>query len=320
MFQHILVPLDGSMRAELALPVVACIARATGGSVLLVQVINLPIDYSGGLATASLMDEQTIASVQTEATEYLHGVAERMLAGIKTTTEVVFGVAAQQIMGTARAHHCDLVALCSHGRTGFARWALGSVARTLINESVVPTLVVRGSEPAMLLADPSTTRPLCALVPLDGSELAQAALVPAAYLVAALAAPAQGELHLAQVVKPFQAEAAEGFVSELNEEAKERARSYLARESEHVQTLTKNPRLSIGWSVIDGEDAASALVSLAEQGHEGTEAAGMSNYDLIAISTHGRHGLERWMMGSVTDRLLTNTKLPMLIVRPPQHT
>ena len=150
-------------------------------------------------------------------------------------------------------------------------------------------------------------------------KLAQAALAPAAHLVAALATPAQGALHLTQVVKSFQTVAAEGFVSELNEEAKERARSYLTHETERLQMTTKNLQLSISWSVIDGEDAATALINLAEQGREGKEAGDSSNYDLIVISTHGRHGLERWVMGSVTDRLLTHTQLPMLIVRPPQH-
>ena len=46
------------------------------------------------------------------------------------------------------------------------------------------------------------------------------------------------------------------------------------------------------------------------------EQEGSNTYDLIAISTHGRHGLERRVMGSVTERVLNSTKLPMLIVRP----
>src|SRR5579885_1419989 len=58
MFQHILVPLDGSTRAEQALPVAARIARATGGSLLLVRVVPPPIDYSGGISPIPLMNEQ----------------------------------------------------------------------------------------------------------------------------------------------------------------------------------------------------------------------------------------------------------------------
>ncbi len=319
MFQHILVPLDGSSRAERALPVAAHIARVTDGSVLLVQVVDPPIDYSGGLAPVPLMSEQVIESEMAGATEYLKAVAIRMPASIKTTTEVLFGIPAQCILATSASRGVDLIVLCSHGRTGFARWALGSVAHTLAHESTVPTLVLRESELASMLAGPDTMRSLCALVPLDGSELAETALAPAAHLVAALAAPAKAALHLAHVVKPFQEAPEEGFVSELDDEARERARAYLAHVTERLQKTTKDLRLSITWSVTREKDVASALVSLAEQGGEGKETGGMGSCDLIAISTHGRHGLERWVMGSVTDRLLSATKLPLLIVRPPKQ-
>jgi nucleotide-binding universal stress UspA family protein len=206
--------------------------------------------------------------------------------------------------------------LCSHGRTGFTRWALGSVAYTLAHESVVPTLVLRESEPASLLSRSDAAQPLCALVPLDGSQLAETALAPAADLVTALAAPAQGVLHLAQVVKLFPATAEEGFVSEINEEALQHARTYLATARERLQATVKGLKLSITYSVELETDVASALVSLAEHGSEEKETEGVNACDLIAISTHGRAGLERWVMGSVMERLLNTTKLPMLIVRP----
>jgi nucleotide-binding universal stress UspA family protein len=315
MFQHILVPLDGSSRAERALPVAAHIARVTGGSLLLMQVVNPPIDYSGGLAPVPLMSEQVIESEMAEATEYLKAVAIRMPTSIKTTTEVLFGIPAHCILATSASRGVDLIVLCSHGRTGFARWALGSVAHTLAHESTVPTLVLRESELASMLAGPDTMRSLCALVPLDGSELAETALAPAAHLVAALAAPAKAALHLAHVVKPFHEAPEEG----LEDEARERARAYLAHVTERLQKTTQDLRLSITWSVTREKDVASALVSLAEQGGAGKETGGMGSCDLIAISTHGRNGLERWVMGSVTDRLLSATKLPLLIVRPPKQ-
>lgn len=316
MFQHILVPLDGSSRAERALPVAAQIARVTGGSVLLVRVVNPPIDYSGGMAPVPLMSEEVIEAEMSGATEYLKAVTQRMPTGIRTMTEVLFGSPAQCILATSASRGVDLIVLCSHGRTGFARWALGSVAHTLAYESTVPTFILRESELASMLAGPDTMRSICALVPLDGSELAETALAPAAYLVAALAAPEKGALHLAHVVKPFQEAPEEGSVSVLDNEVRERARAYLANVVERLQKTTKDLRLSITWSVIREKDVASALVSLAEQGGEGKETGGMGSCDLIAISTHGRHGPERWVMGSVTDRLLSATKLPILIVRP----
>ena len=319
MFQRILVPLDGSFRAEQALPVAAHIARATGGALLLVQVVSPPVDYSGGLAPVPLMNEQVIESEIAAATDSLTAVAaSRVLAGIPTSTEVQFGFPAQRLIAAAEAHGIDLVVLCSHGRTGFTRWALGSVAHTLVHQSTVPVLVLRESEAASLLPRSDEPRTLRALVPLDGSPLAETALTPAAYLVAALAAPAYGALRLAQVVKPFSTTVVEGFVSELNEEARQRASTYLAAVAERLRESVKGFTLRLTYSVEPGKDVAEALVNLAEQRGGKKEPEGTGACDFIAISTHGRGGLERWVMGSVTERVLTTTKLPMLIVRPQQ--
>lgn len=317
MFERIIVPLDGSSRAEYALPVAARIARASGGSLHLLQVVSPPIDYGGGLAPVPLLTDQVIETEMAEANDYLEMVAtSQMLAGIHTTTEVMFGTPALHILAAAESCLADLIVICSRGRTGFTRWVLGSVAHQLVHQCTVPVLILRESEPASLLSRSDAARPLCALVPLDGSQLAETALLPAAHLIAALAAPTQGALHLAQVVKIFPATAEEGFVSELNEEALQRARTYLAIARERLQATVKDLKLSITYSVELETDAASALLSLAEHRGEGKETEAPGGCDLIAITTHGRAGLERWVIGSVTDRILNTTKLPMLIVRP----
>lgn len=306
MFQRVLVPLDGSVRAEQALPVAVRLARAMGGSLLLVQVVSPPIDFSGGMAPVPLITGQVVESEMTGASDYLKAVTMRPeLAGIEVTTEVLFGIPAQLLTQSARVHGSDLVVLCSHGRTGLTRWALGSVAHTLVHQSDVPVLVLRQDD---MLAHVEK-RPFRTLVPLDGSELAEAALAPAATLTATLTAPARGELHLVQVVKAFHSTTEEGFVSELNEETRHRARSYLASVAERVQTTEMGHGLTVTFAVELASDVASVLLGVAEQADAGGS-------DLIAISTHGRSGLERWVMGSVTDRLLNTTTLPILIVRP----
>jgi nucleotide-binding universal stress UspA family protein len=307
MFQHVLVPLDGSFRAEQALPVAARLARATGGSLLLARVVNPPIDYSGGLSPVPMMTEQIIESETIGVADYLTAIAARpLLAGIETTTEVLFGFPGQQLIEAATAHGSDLVVLCSHGRTGFTRWALGSVAHTLVHQSTVPVLVLRQED---VLAHVEMARSFCTLVPLDGSLLAEAALAPAEALTAALAVADRGALHLVQVVKDFHSKAEEGEVFESNEEARRLARSYLATVAERVESKVAGRTLAVIASVELASDVASALLGVAEQ-------AGPGGCDLIAISTHGREGLERWVMGSVTQRLLDTTRLPMLIVRP----
>ncbi len=302
-FQHVLVPLDGSSRAERALPVAAHLARATGGSLLLVQVVSPPLDYSSGLSAVPLMNEQIVESEMHGATHYLTGVAARPpLAGIAITTEVLFGSPARQISETVRTHGSDLVVLCSHGRTGFARWALGSVAHTLVHQCTVPVLVLRQDGE---VAPVEAARSFCTLVPLDGSSLAEAALAPALVLTEALAAPGRGALHLVQVVIA----AEESFASSMSEEARRQAGTYLATVAERVKSRGTEHTPTVTSSVELASDVASALLGVAEQ-------AGPGGCDLIAISTHGRGGLERWVMGSVTERLLTTTTLPLLIVRP----
>jgi nucleotide-binding universal stress UspA family protein len=239
-----------------------------------------------------------------------------VLDGIQVTTEIAPGLPPQYILAATRSWEADLTVLCSHDRTGFTRWVLGSVVHTLAHESTVPTLVLHENETASLLAHPDTARPLRALVPLDGSPLAEAALEPAAQLVASLAAHA--ELHLTQVVKSSQTSAEEGVESSLNAEGRARARTYLTQVTERWQAMATELGISISWSVALGTDVASALLSQAESGEQGQGTAGNRGCELIAISTHGRHGLERWVMGSVTNRLLNATKLPILIVRPPR--
>ncbi|HEV2460975.1 MAG TPA: universal stress protein, partial [Ktedonobacterales bacterium] len=303
----ILVPLDGSFRAEQALPVAARLARATGGSLLLVRVVNPPIDYSGGLAPVPLMTDQILESEMAGATDYLTAVAARpALSGIEIMTEVLYGFPGQQLIESIEAHGTDLVVLCSHGRTGLSRWALGSVAHTLVHQSAAPVLILRQEgTPARVEA----ARSIRTLVPLDGSPLAEAALAPAAALTAALAAPHRGALRLVQVVKAFQSKAEEGLVSELNEEARRLAHSYLATAAQRMESTVAGRALAVSFSVELASDVASTLLGAAEQ-------EGPDRCDVIAISTHGRGGLERWVMGSVTQRLLDTTRLPMLIVRP----
>ncbi len=261
------------------------------------------------MAQAPILIEQVIETELAEATSYLETIAHSVsLAGIDITTESVFGLPWQTILAVAESRSVDLVVMCSHGRTGFMRWALGSVAHQLIHQSTVPVFVVRENA-ASLLLHTDAARPLCALVPLDGSPLAETALIPAAYLTAALAAPAQGALHLTQVVKVSLDTAAKGIVSVNQEEGGlRRAETYLATAGEHLQATVRDfklSKLSITSSVEIETDVASALLNRAKH-----------SCDLIVISTHGRGGIERWVMGSVTERLLTTTQLPMLIVRP----
>ncbi len=316
MFKRIIVPLDGSSRAEHALPVAARIARASGGAIHFLQVLTPMVDY-GGLAPVPMVTEQSAKTEMDEATHYLTNLAMLpMLKGIPITTEVIFGMPARQILAVAESQGTNLIVLCSHGRTGFTRWAMGSVTHQLVHQTSVPVLVLREHEATSLVSRGGDAQSFRTLVPLDGSELAESALWPAAYLTSALSTPGHGALHLVQVVKVFPATAEEGYISELNEEALQRARTYMATLMEHIQTTMKDLNLSLTYAVEYERDVTSTLTNVAEYKGERKEAEGSKGCDLIAISTHGRGGLQRLIMGSVTDRLLNTTTRPMLVVRP----
>ena len=305
MFKQILVPLDGSPLAEQALPVVARLACASGGSIVLMRVAKLAVDYGGGFTQAPLLTEQIIETELDNADDYLKGIATSdIFRGITIKTEAMFGQPLQDILSVTESRQVDLIVICSHGRTGLKRWALGSIAQGLAHQSSVPLLVLREGGRVTALSSADMVHVPCAFVALDGSPFAETVLVPAANLVAALAMPNEGILHLTQVV------------TSTGEEAQTYAKAYISGVAERLQQALKGLNLSITWSLLRDVDVAGAIVDVAEHGESRAKAEVLSGCDLIAMSTHGRGGLERLMMGSVTERVLHSTSLPMFIVRP----
>src|SRR5262249_43193941 len=204
MLSRILVPLDGSARAERALPIAGALARASGARVLLLRVIDLSRELGVyGLIPAPAL-ETTVQSLRSTAQVYLAEQARgSLLQGIPTETDVVLAAAAHGILATTASSRIDLIVLCSHGRSGLVRWALGSVAEHVVHHAPVPALVLREPKPALAGQHPDPTALLRVLVPLDGSKLAEVALEPATMLIQALASPAPAAIHLVTVLAPF---------------------------------------------------------------------------------------------------------------------
>jgi nucleotide-binding universal stress UspA family protein len=210
--------------------------------------------------------------------------------------------------------------MCSHGYTGMTRWVLGSVTEKVVHSAPIPVFVLHDGGPIPACSHADATRPLRALVALDGSAYAKTAIEPAAQLITALAAPAQGALHLVRVVKPVNSEHEEKH-PESKEQFLPKAKRYLNKTVEHIREglvapRTANLKFPITWSVAIDTDVASALIRVAENGEdiEGTQVFG--GCDVIAMATHGYSGIQRWAMGSITERVLSATKLPILVVRP----
>lgn len=321
MFQTILVPLDGSLRAERALPMAARIAQNSGARLVLVRVVSFVSEYWPGMATSyPSLAQAAVETDLAEAATYLEQVASSpVLTGLSVQPTVQFGPIAPTILSVASSYQADLIVLCSHGSAGMIHWVMGSVAEKIARHATLPVLVLReegthlGSTPADL------ARPLRMLVPLDGSTNAQAALGPGAALLLALAAPGQRTaLHLARVIEPQVAEPQQRKAVSQNPNKWVRAKHSLQQTVEHIREGILAPGIAelgipINWSILQDTDVASALLRVAEQGEE-TEFGGC---DLIAMATHGRSGFQRWVLGSITERMLHATTRPILIVHPP---
>lgn len=321
MFSRIVVPLDGSARARQAIPVAARIARACEGSIVLLSVLSPPLDLASQAQLALTPPEDWGAEHKKIARELARLAASEELEGVESVTEVTEGSPAAVILDRARALQADLIVLCSHGRTGITRWALGSVAQKVARQSPVPVLILREgrdvstSEPPQILQ----TRPIHVMVALDGSPLAERALLPAVQLSVALSAPFHGALHLVRVLPfstAFEYNQDDAFAHARRQEF-QKAEEYLHAVQQWL--LEKNHDIYVRTSIATSMDTAETLIELAETGEGEGMRSTTEACDIIALATHGRSGPTRWVMGSIAERMLGATRLPLLIVRPSQQ-
>ena len=179
-------------------------------------------------------------------------------------------------------------------------------------------LLLREEGPA-LVHTPAHEGTLRALIPLDGSEQAKAVIIPAAQLVATLAPLlGLGALHFTQVVIPPVTE--QVSLSE-RESIVYAAGEYLSATVEDIRrgrvaSPVAGLQLALTWSVTIDDDIVAGIARVAEEGEEVAGAGVLGKADVIAIATHGYGGLQQWAMGSITERVLQVTRLPLLIVRP----
>ncbi len=324
MFKRIVVPLDGSGRAERALPVAAQLARNSDSALVLVRVVSTdPSHYPSAPARPLLV--QTVGKVDIEQAEsYLAGVASSdILKGISVQHEVLSGFIAPSILSTAYQKHADLIVICSHGYTGVTKWWLmGSVAEKIARFSDTPVLVLRDGGSTPEERHEGDKRPLRVLVPLDGSDHALAALAPAANLAIGLAGSGQAAMHLTYVVKLARrvggASRATGTAPD-PEASLNMARAYLTATLQQVRDGSIEhdlAQLILSASPVADEDIAQGILNVAEDGSaDGSDEGIFGGCDVIAMTTNGFSGLQRWV-GNVTERVLQTSRLPLLIVRP----
>ncbi len=318
MFQRILVPLDGSLRAERAIPVAARLARASHSSILLVRVIDVFLDCSWQMAGVppDLINALGVARMNADA--YLKEMAEvDAVRGLDVTTKVIEGKPADAILSVAQSMQADLIVMSSHGHTGLKRWVLGSVAQVIERQSPIPVLLLRDQVGQTSRLLHGMTEPIRVMVALDGTPLSEAILPATAGISAALSSPLPGALHLAMVVpEPLQEQ---GRTTGSYTKAIQNAQSYLNWLSRQLRRDPRvGPTIEITSSISLQSKVSETLVKLAEIGAEMEGVSPFTGYDLIAMATHGREGVDRWLHANVTEQVLDATKVPVLVIRPEQ--
>jgi len=318
MFQHILVPLDGSLRAERAIPVAARIAWASHGSILLVRVLDTFTNVSWPMAGASVDLSDAVGIKRANVNAYLKQMADvDALRGLTVTTKALEGQPAETLLAVAQNMQIDLIVMSSHGHTGLKPWVLGSVAQFIERHSTILVLILRDQ------ADPSQrllhgmTEPIRVIVALDGSPLSEAILPAAAGVSSALSLPLPGTLHMAMMLpEPLQGN---GTTAGSYSMAIRSAQAYLNMLS---QRLRRDAPIGLSVEITSSislhSNVSETLVKLAEIGADMEGVSAFTGYDLVAVAVHGREGVDRWLNPSVTEQVLDATKVPVLVIRPGQ--
>jgi nucleotide-binding universal stress UspA family protein len=293
----ILIPLDGSVCAERVLAHLRWLAPPENSEIVLIRVVESAYYVYGSMGYAA---PDLLTSIYSEAEQYLQAQALHLRElEYAVTTKVCVGDPASEILDVAKSQKVDLVAMSTHGRSGFMRFILGSVAERVLQQVTVPTFLVRDG------AGAPVTIPARILVPLDGSKFSEDALAKATELATRL----KSELLLLNAFdNPTRMDMGLYVMSqaELDEEIvgwQEEMGAYLEGEAESLraQGIVTQTRLAM-------EDAATAI----------DDTSVMEDVGLIVMSTHGRSGLQRWIFGSVANKALRMVECPLLLVRPPK--
>jgi nucleotide-binding universal stress UspA family protein len=151
MYQRIVVPVDGSDLAELAIPHAMELAMVTGAELHLVRVVDIVSGQPFGayVALEATGYAEALNAEAIESMDYLGMLQKRLSTrGLCVTTETRRGPAAHELSQCVEAG--DLIAMATHGRGGVRRWLIGSVAEEVLRHSPVPVLLVRADQEVAL--------------------------------------------------------------------------------------------------------------------------------------------------------------------------
>jgi len=284
----ILVPLDGSTEAESVLPYLKDIASKFVSRVYILGV---------GIGRKTRRVNRLIE-------DYINRTANKLHSdNIKAEPVVSYGVAADKILNFTAEKEIDLIIMTTHGRSGITRWWMGSVAEKVISEATAPVLLIRSRRRTTGGPSDKLNFPNKILAPLDGSDIGESALPYAE----AIAANSHASISLLQVISPpgtVEANLLGGAEWRKGVKAMHDAgEDYLKTVAERLSSKD----VKVTYEVATGEPADKIVEYAADKG-----------VSMIAMSTHGRTGVARWVLGSVADKVLHGARIPILVVRSPK--
>jgi len=297
MYTRILIPLDGSKIAEAVLPYARLLAGNLKVPVDLLTVLDVA-EIGRSLGAERLMHLDDVIKFQVlRSEEYLTNIA-KTFPGETVACTVAKGSIEDLILNKAEADKGTLVTMATHGRSGLTRWLLGSIAEKVLRAAKNPLLLVRANEEA---ATDGKARLDSVTVPLDGSELAESILPSVVELAQAmrLAVRLIRSYSVTEMIDSY-----EDYLSNLEdlpERSKNEATHYLDAKAQELKKLGLTDVAAIA---LEGEPAEKII-----------EAAKGAPESMIAMCTHGRSGVRRWVLGSVTEKVVRHSGNPALVVR-----
>ncbi len=293
MYGVILVPVDGSPLGERALSLAIPIAKQHGARLTLLHVHEPLLPTTSVAGGAPVRDPALDRHLRADRDKYVARLAKKLRreTALAIEAEIREGPVAETIDTFARQTAVELIVMSTHGRGGFGRFWLGSVADGLLRRVAIPLLLVRAGRGRRSKA---TAPPLFSriLVPLDGSPLAEQAIAESQRLVGS----APTHLTLAHVVHPALVAATMIGAPEGDQVARV---LYLEPLAEQLRSAT----LTVSTELVPHTNVARALLTLANG----------DGADLIALASRGQGGIQRLVLGSVADKLIRSADQPVLV-------
>jgi nucleotide-binding universal stress UspA family protein len=308
MYKRMLVPLDGSEIAEAVFPYAKELAGRLGIEVALLHISNPGFRDYQPMIHAYV--EHAADVIRSEARKVQQTRPPSGAKPIEVHGELVVGYPPDEILRFAEEKGIDLIVVASHGRSGRKRWAMGSVAEKVLRSAAIPVLLVPAGVPGGAPYDQWPTRTL--IVPLDGSELAEAVLPH----VEALARQGDTDMMKVILVRACETPSMPTYYSpELSEiplhwgqyaqqetaRCKQVSSEYLA----NVEKRLKGANFNVRSEVLVGK-ASEEIVNFANR----------TPNSLIVMATHGRSGLSRLVYGSVALNIILGVSSPIFVIKP----